>query len=420
MIYNEEQYIQFRDNLENYENYLLYDKHISTYCILAILNDFLLKRIMKENDEKILNLLFGGYCNDIILQFLLKYNIISKNVFNLFYTEQKYDIYELINYFYFNKEGYYFNNNFENFNLNKEATLAGIIINKGYDINMLKYLSNRLKHFKKLIPLNYCKQFRIPLHFPLKIVFQYFDKIYESNNLMFIDENKNFEYIINKMFTDNFFYEFLNDPLDENNLFKSDLMYGKLSHSIYCKDTFKDILNRYGLSFEFYEKIILKVNNINKKYDKNLVDYYNESFSRLMEIKYTNFNLEEKYSYFEKLVLNDRDEIEKLLNDPDYIFNIGINFMDFTLKFYNIFEMNIIYSSFLVSLIHNNYNDFIIHLLCSYVKDVYMTVKFENDKLIFYYSEIAFDEDYKCYEVYEILSNTPHKIFNSYIGVKLI
>ena len=124
--------------------------------------------------------------------------------------------------------------------------------------------------------------------------------------------------------------------------------------------------------------------------------------------------------YFEKLVLIDRDEIEKLLNDPDYIFNIGINFMDFTLKFYNIFDMNIIYTSFIVSLIHNNYNDFIINLLCSYVKDVYMTVKFENDKLIFYYSEIAVDEDYKCYEVYEILSNTPHEIFNSYIGVKLI
>jgi len=46
--------------------------------------------------------------------------------------------------------------------------------------------------------------------------------------------------------------------------------------------------------------------------------------------------------------------------------------------------MNIIYTSFMVFVIPNNYNDFIINLLCSYVKDVYMAVKFENNKLIYF------------------------------------
>jgi len=65
---------------------------------------------MNETNNEILSLLFEGYTTDIILCYLFKYKIINENVFNLFCLRRNIYLFELINFFYFNEEGYFFNN----------------------------------------------------------------------------------------------------------------------------------------------------------------------------------------------------------------------------------------------------------------------------------------------------------------------
>jgi len=64
------------------------------------------------------------------------------------------------------------------------------IINWGFDINMLKCASKRLKISKKKIPLEFFSFYRVPLHFPLKVLEYFTNKFYEPNNYVVVHENK--------------------------------------------------------------------------------------------------------------------------------------------------------------------------------------------------------------------------------------
>jgi len=299
--------------------------------------------------------------------------------------------------------------------MDKEATIAHIIIYYCYDINMLKYLSKRLKNFNKLIPLNYSKYFRLPLHFPLKIIFQYHNKIYKPNSIIFIEDdlnNKKYEHIINNMFTDNFFYEFLEETrggYNKNILFKDKIIYGKKNNFKYHENIINYVYKRYKLSIFFNNYIKFNINDINIKY-KICSDYFNNTFNNYIKEKYNISNNEssnKNYEIFENLILLNKEGIENLLNNPNYLFEIGIDFMDSELKFCMAYKLNIIYASYIVSLIHNKYNSFIIQLLCYCIKDIDLI--FNNNKL-----KISGHNIYIIDTFYHTLTSTPHEIFNKY------
>jgi len=112
---------------------------------------------------------------------------------------------------------------------------------------------------------------------------------------------------------------------------------------------------------------------------------------------------------FSEYVLKNCKNIDNLLNNPNFIFTLDINFDK---------EMFLVHFSYIISLIHNNYNSFIITYLVSFLMMDYYKIIYMNNKriikLLFFktlYDKIEND-------VRSILLNVDHETFKKYYEYK--
>jgi len=123
------------------------------------------------------------------------------------------------------------------------------------------------------------------------------------------------------------------------------------------------------------------------------------------------FDIENLYNLnFVKNCLLNNDELDKILNDPNYIYNSKFDTDNYT-------EYFLIQITCLVSLLHNNFNKSVISFLLRRFK----YTSLNNNKITYYnpykdgYDDVGnyFEEDH----LFDILSYTPNKVFNGYIDI---
>jgi len=122
------------------------------------------------------------------------------------------------------------------------------------------------------------------------------------------------------------------------------------------------------------------------------------------------FLISKIYISFVKNCLQNKDELDKILNDQNYIFDSKFDTDNYT-------EYFLIQITCMVSLLHNNFNKSVINFLLKRFK--YTSLK--NNKITYYnphkdgYDDVDsyFEEDH----LFNALSETPNRIFNGYICI---
>ncbi|ORX41564.1 hypothetical protein BCR36DRAFT_467685 [Piromyces finnis] len=110
--------------------------------------------------------------------------------------------------------------------------------------------------------------------------------------------------------------------------------------------------------------------------------------------------------YFVKKYLKEYNELEKILSDPEYILSQNIEIC--------INEYYVMLFCCSISMIHNNFNYFIIKALLYNIFDSsYFDVL--DKKLVFF--KYTCEEPY-IRKIFNILCSTPHEVFNNYILIK--
>jgi len=395
------------------------------YCKSIIINIFLIEQLFEEQDENIINKLLVDNCNFFLL-YLYKFKYISSYVLNLFYIDS---IINCINYK-FELFEYLYDNNDEYLNYLVIAKVLGldneIITNilssflsfECKNVQLLDYCSKIIKKYKVKAK---SEKFRIPPRFPLRIIENYTDKIYMPNTLYIQCENNYIERFINATLSDNLLKQ-LSPKIQYTGISEVELneygIYGTL-----CKEKLKlikkdddDDDNNIQLVYDDDDK--LYKNEINKhklfntkdllikKYDPQV---YNSIFK--YKIKYDNYNLElyEIYElFFVKKYLMNYNELNKILSNTEYI--VKINY-----KTENNVEYIIMKFTYIISLIHNEVNSFIIHVLLRYYFK--HNIIFKNNSLLLDIDR-KINNDKNFLNIFEILSNTPHEIFNKYVDIE--
>ncbi|ORX77900.1 hypothetical protein BCR32DRAFT_282771 [Anaeromyces robustus] len=372
---------------------------------LIIPNKFLLEQLFNEQDE-IVDMFLENFKFKVIFPFLYKYNFITAELFNLFYSKDQSNpcIFEIFEFLTDNNKVL----------LEKMANsvypsyyLKMIYFQNCRDEKLLKCLSETFTN----INLMKCESlFRVPLAIPYRISKKYVKKIFLPNKSYIKCDDKFSEEFINDVFNDdiirwlikynklnenylkqfkrhnfvinkNFNYKLIDNPKYEKNINDNNSIQSK-SNFCYC------LVDEY-IKLKEPEKC----GHLNKYYT-NLATCFGYDIENLYELNFvTN-------------CLNNNDEISKILNDPDYIFNSKFDTNNAT-------EYFLIRLTYIISLIHNKGNTFLIKLL---LKN-FFHAKFLNNRIrhyIFKYGrgdEGIEDEEY----LIALLKNTPNKTFNSYI-----
>lgn len=158
-------------------------------------------------------------------------------------------------------------------------------------------------------------------------------------------------------------------------------------------------LNRYGIDLDSIKssKIILEISGT---FDITEDSKFNKNYGS-KRIKYINKDDGDdlKSNLLFSNIIKNSDEIDKILKDPNYIFTLNIDF-----NYYSI----LIKLVYLISLIHNNYNKFIIDCLTRITEN--SNYSFEENKIKFYVEEDRF-----LYEVQRMILSVPNEKFKSYI-----
>jgi len=391
MINSKTQYERFFYIIEHYDEYNIFSLYMTKYNFvsLLIINEYFIKQLMNDNNENHIEVVLNYYSNTHILKILLKYNIISYNAYclfgqrNLLFDDIRFEIYE---YFYFNNVNYLLHKNSRSFNFDKLFFVLTFIIKYAYDINMLKYCVELIERFNIKLPSYLSHIYKIPLNFPINDLKLYSNKIYMPNYLILKHKNDNFENFINIIISDDILVDYIDTP---------DL--------IYQFQMFNE-LKRYGIDIDTIKKSDISIENAK---NRDIQTTYYVNHFKLKKVEYKN-RKSKKEKLISKCVLNDYNKVQNLLNDCNYIFTLDINFKK------EIFLINI---SYIISLIHNKYNNFIIKYLTSFLYlDKNYTIVFENNEITFYYEGSTFSNNYFI----KVLLNVPNKTFRTYINFKSI
>jgi len=415
MVLNKNQYMKLIDLSFQKEKYDIYPFQGSD-CIfsLVIINKYLLKQLMnKKNEEFLLNII-NYVDSEFLLFYLYKFKYVSTKIFYSFFTDELKESvfnlrFEVFEYFYHKKYKVLLTNTIKNSDIYiKCRILIHMLEEYGRDVKIFKYCIKIIKKFN--LYMNE-EDFRVPLHFPLSFLEKYTNKIYIPNQLFMTCDDKNLERFINIVFSDslmdNLKYNYhrteqldkhyLKYNIDINHLNNYKIKNKNLNlENIYNSETFKLYLkgrdNFEGFKYNTRDKIISLINISNEKYK-----YFNvEETRNLYYINIHNLNFVQKY-------LNNYDEIEKILNNPEYLL-----IQPFDISSYEQSIMNI---CCLISLAHNNYNSFIIKVLLHTCLPSFM-IKYYDRKFIFL-------ENYCRYthtkNIFKVLKSTPHTLFNSYL-----
>jgi len=295
---------------------------------LLIINNFLIDKFLNEdnNENFILLSKYLGY--EMTLIYLYKYNYINIELYNLFHIyssvlSTQFEISEFLS-----KDNDYF---LEKQSKSKYSVFALNSIfkdNRCHSVKLLNYLSNNFSDISN--DYDNTQDINIPLFFPFDIIKKYKNKFFKPNTLYVTCNDKFSEEFINVVFTDMGIKSFL--ELKINYSWRS---------AIFDR-------NNFNYNDKFNYKIINKNENKNKKYirllwsniknDKPIYDFAEEFIKLKKPKKYNTLNkydLLDFYSDREEDVDNDylnklnfvnnyllnNNELNKILDDPMYIFN---------------------------------------------------------------------------------------------------
>ncbi|ORX64715.1 hypothetical protein BCR32DRAFT_272990 [Anaeromyces robustus] len=377
MINNDTQYIELKNIiLSNFEHPNKTNNTEGMIIRLLIVNKFLLNEIINEKNVHMKDLFYTEIHKETYLLYLYKYKFISSKVFNLFYEDKphfhysyEFDIFEFL---YFDNK-HLLLNKLNNILEKKDIPMLGrILMYYCRDLNMLKFLS---KIFcKNKIQLKPTYFYRVPLFFPLNILKEYANDFFSHNKLYM--KYTNSSYIINTEIKD---IDITHTKKEENENNDSNIKYYIKTYDNHCDKIYNF--------------------NIVKKY------YYDEYGDCMLDDPYlTDINKMNTLN-FVKTCLNNYDFLNNILMDPNYIFNINLSTNFGT-------EYLLMRLTYLISLIHNRYDYFIIETLCKCIDnsfishyDLYIMIEIYDTK---------YEEPTNLALIYKVLANTPHKIFNRY------
>jgi len=240
-----------------------------------------------------------------------------------------------------------------------------------YDVNIIKYCIEMSKKHNILISQdNVYNYFKIPMCLPFNIK-SYTKKIYKSNKLKFIiqDNIKDKEYyeeVINTIFSDWFF-----DSMKTNNLFNLN------------EDFYSNIMSKYDINPKIINKYEIHNINDDKIYFTPFIN--KEAYKKTITTESISKDI---YPLREKVFYNS-DVINLILENPNYLLNLNINLIDVEIEFnkYDFYtnavvEKIIIIIIYMVSLLHNKGNYFIMNTLLLYIKR-YHNMAIKNNKIVF-------------------------------------
>ncbi|ORX49025.1 hypothetical protein BCR36DRAFT_451168, partial [Piromyces finnis] len=334
---------------------------------LIIVNKFFIDQLLKEKNNEFLIEIIHKLTSNLFLFFLYGYKYISTIVFNYFYNNKikGYDIdikFEILEHFYNKRYENLLNKTFNINSISRQLEIIMEILYKyGRDINIFKYCVNKINQNKLYL---YNKYYRMPLHFPLNILNEYLSSITLPNNYILNCEDKKLQNFINTVCSDSIIMYFenynninLNKYIENDFVTRYDIDVNKnynfkvsVNNIDYSKfpniDNYMICIKEYGeYSPSIFTKFETKINLINIiNTNKNKIKYYkyNNKFEK-KNIK--NLNFVKKY-------LNDKKEIENILNNPNYLLTLNIEI--------SIMEKIIISYCYIISLIHNECSSFII------------------------------------------------------------
>ncbi|KAG4081824.1 hypothetical protein H8356DRAFT_969070 [Neocallimastix lanati (nom. inval.)] len=381
---------------------------IHEFYNIIVINKYLIDELLKEkNDKFLIELIIAKDYPNFFLFYLYNYAYIYTDVFILFYkyNYSKYEIpklyFEVFKYFYSNVHKHLLDN-FIDSNKHRYAKhiVSNLISYYENDINILNYCLDKVKKYNLTID---------PCHYEFKLSFRHSLKYmnFYSNNLF----NKNNLYLKCR---DNYTSDFINSNFSDRGI-KS-----RALSEVYKKD----MLVKYNVNFnEIVDCEIISNNENNDKVidsededidnneriihyntKENLIKIIDPQYSGILSYKdkyYENYTNIYKFVFI-KNYLRKYKEIDKILKDPNYVLSLKIDISNYN-------ELLIIKLCYIASLIYNRANKFIIYVLMYYdCKRFY--IKLRNNKIIFN------GEKYpnSIYNIYNILTRTPHKVFNSY------
>jgi len=390
MVNTESQYERFFDIIDKFDEYNIFSlyNNKNEISFFLVINEFFINKLVNDSNKHHIRTIFNSYRSKLILENLYKYNIIPFNVYYLFskvsLVESK--NFELFNFFYFDIESSLFKKVRRYISFDEIFYEVYIITNVAYDVKMLEYCVDLLERFNIKAPSYLSNYYKVPLNFPLNLLKYYTEKIFTSNCLTLCHKNKYFESLINIVLSDGK----LNAHLDNSNkLFNFKPM---------------EQLKRYEIDINTIKKTDFKISYKTEK----IIQTYLISFNIEHEnSEYNNPNSKEE-NLISKIILNNYYNVQKILKDYNSLFTFNINFKK---------ELFLIHITFIISLIHNNYNKFIIKYLVSFLfLNRSITTIYEDNKIVFYYQT---NTDY-IFENYYIntLLDVPNKTFRSYINFK--
>ena len=390
MINTKQQYNHFIKILKNnFEEYNLFSFYTSRkkWCDLIIINKRFIELLKDEKDPFVVNL-FCSRDSNLVLRYLEKHNVISHNTFALMNDSKLLDTkFEFLNFFYFDEENDIYNN-YLVFYFNNYAHIINEVSSIGYDVVMLDYCANLAQNFNILIPTDFCRCHQFPLNFPLKMLKDFSKKIYTPNKCIFKHPNNYLEDLVNATVTENYLLKSIKNPEE-------------LLHHLGITNELK----RYDIDIGLIDQSQNKIDN------KDGVDhsvYYGDNF-KLREKRNNIFKKKEEKIRFAKHVLKDSDKINLLLQDPNYIFTLNLNYKK---------EVLLIRICYIISLIHNNYNYFIINYFISFLVIKGYSIYFYDSKIIFQmYDE---DDSDRVHPIIRNLKEVPNDTFNNYLCFKNI
>jgi len=382
MINTKIQYNRYFEIMDNFENFNLFKLYHNKYeCSrLIIINEFFINQLIADNNNKnLMNIIKYSKDDNLFLKYFYKHEIISLNVYNLFNHELYNNIFfELFEFLYFNNENEIFKKSIESFNFDNLILIFNTIINKGYDINIIKYVAKQLETLNIKMPPYVMDVFKIPLNFPLKVIKLYTSKIYSSNCIILKHENKYFESLVNASFSEKYLFhcKYLLDNINNINYFNE--------------------LIRYEIDFNLINKSKTTIENL-KKYPLYKCRY--ENINEYKEKKYNIYNKNNK-NIFSKYVLNDNDKLQHILTDINYIFKLKINFSK---------EVFLIRICYIISLLHNGYNKNIIEYLISITHLSNYKIYYKNNKICFYHKLLYEKNSYYIETLFNVKNETLKK-----------
>ena len=302
-----------------------------------------------------------------------------------------------------------------NKNYDLDFIVEKIILYFGRDKNILQYCLD-LKKKNNLVIIPDLSNYKLPLlNHTLKYVKYYSTNLYNINSMQFICNDNKISDFINIIFSEEGIRTF-EKPLysqrdkeifikyninlknvsnykiinNNENILKSEEIINNNKNITENKEV--PIEERY---FKYNTKNIL-IRTIDSQHSKILFNNYN---FKTKKININNFS-------FVKHYLNDINKINEILKDPNYILNLNLNIK-------NYIELLIIKICYIISLIHNKVDKFIIYVLIYNINKTYKIYYINNKICLYKY----FSYNKYMYEMFNILSNTSHVIFNNYFEI---